>query len=334
MFKPEFDIQKAISFEALTIFPVYAKKKQDEREFITLDEALEKEYAIITETGTDQMQTQNIIPTEEEIPNQEFNYDDIQQQVGEMSTGSAQVNKLFIENKSAFYLYLMAGEVIIGCKQNRVIAQDTIIKPHSEQVPLDVFCVEQGRWVNETHSFNSHKTATHSKLRRTAQEQYNQSAVWDEISRKSGIHKVSSSTNAFNEIYEDKNIQLEIGKYEERLLKSFLNLKQMVGVVAVVEGRIMCADIFSNSKLFHKLWPKLLKSYILDALESDKKKINANAKITKNQVETFFEELKNANVEKKHISGVGVNRRLKTNKMSAFETTLENDLVRYNLYEI
>ncbi len=52
---------------------------------------------------------------------------------------------LSISNNSNKQIYLMAGDLIQGGKQDRVIAKDVILQAGAENIDLSVFCVEQHR---------------------------------------------------------------------------------------------------------------------------------------------------------------------------------------------
>ncbi len=43
-------------------------------------------------------------------------------------------------------MVLLAGEILLGGKQNRVMTEDILLPPLSAPVDLQVYCVEQGRW--------------------------------------------------------------------------------------------------------------------------------------------------------------------------------------------
>ena len=45
----------------------------------------------------------------------------------------------------------MAGEVVKGGKQDRVIAQDVVLAP-GETIDLNAFCVEKNRWVTKNEN--------------------------------------------------------------------------------------------------------------------------------------------------------------------------------------
>lgn len=59
-------------------------------------------------------------------------------------TGS--VAELAIENTGNDEVLIHAGDIVKGGRQDRVLTTTMILKPKSGQVPLDAFCVEQGRW--------------------------------------------------------------------------------------------------------------------------------------------------------------------------------------------
>src|SRR5512147_764239 len=60
--------------------------------------------------------------------------------------GGGEVNRLVLVNNSNRPLLLLAGEIVTGGKQDRVIGKDRIVPAHSDPVDLSVFCVEPGRW--------------------------------------------------------------------------------------------------------------------------------------------------------------------------------------------
>ena len=69
------------------------------------------------------------------------------------TNGGAQVNQLVLVNNSKRPLILLAGEIVTGGKQDRVIGKDRIIPAESDPMDLGVFCVEPGRWVGSSDRF-------------------------------------------------------------------------------------------------------------------------------------------------------------------------------------
>lgn len=61
-----------------------------------------------------------------------------------VETGS--VNQLEIENTSAEEVFVQAGDIVKGGKQDRVLTVTLLLPPKSGKVGIGAFCVEQGRW--------------------------------------------------------------------------------------------------------------------------------------------------------------------------------------------
>ena len=61
-----------------------------------------------------------------------------------VETGS--VNELKIENKSDEEIFIQAGDIVKGGRQDRVLMMSLLLQPGSGQVPIASFCVEAGRW--------------------------------------------------------------------------------------------------------------------------------------------------------------------------------------------
>src|SRR5207302_4131853 len=59
---------------------------------------------------------------------------------------TSSVNELAIENVSSEEVYVQSGDIVKGGKQDRTLAYDFIVPPHSGRMPIASFCVEQGRW--------------------------------------------------------------------------------------------------------------------------------------------------------------------------------------------
>ena len=76
---------------------------------------------------------------------------------------TGQVNELQIENVGGEQVFIQAGDIVKGGKQDRVLTVSLVLPPKSGKVPIASFCVEQGRWSQrgkEDHSkFSSAKEA-------------------------------------------------------------------------------------------------------------------------------------------------------------------------------
>jgi hypothetical protein len=65
-------------------------------------------------------------------------------QVQVIETG--RVNELQIENTGTEQVFIQAGDIVKGGKQDRVLTVSFLLPANSGRVPIASFCVEQGRW--------------------------------------------------------------------------------------------------------------------------------------------------------------------------------------------
>ena len=122
-------IGEPITYETLTVFPVLSSQDAYTADFETLDAALASGEAIVAEQGEYMRRSRN--GAEPAVLS---------------SGGGAQVNQLVLVNRGKKPLLLLAGEVVSGGKQDRIIGKDRIIPIGAQPLPLDVFCVEHSRW--------------------------------------------------------------------------------------------------------------------------------------------------------------------------------------------
>src|SRR5712672_5018 len=151
-----------VVYENIAIFPVVSGSSQDTSSFLTLEEGLASGEVIVSERGAAGMVRDRGVVR----PPQ---YD-----------ASASVNQLVLINRSKRPLLLLAGELVSGGKQDRIIGKDRIVPAGSEPLPLDVFCVEHGRWSSGAN-FTDAKTIVHPSVREQAAVQQDQIRVWSAV---------------------------------------------------------------------------------------------------------------------------------------------------------
>jgi hypothetical protein len=131
-----YKVLEAIRNGSLTVFPVVASKSYATSEFLTLDEGLRSGEVVVTEYGNVRGLVRNrVAPAAQR--------------------DSAEVNRLVLVNNSKRPLLLLAGEIVAGGKQDRVIGMDRIVPSESDPIDLSVFCVEPGRWVASSDRFGT-----------------------------------------------------------------------------------------------------------------------------------------------------------------------------------
>jgi hypothetical protein len=269
---------EAVTYESLTVFPVYASRQADTSGFATLDEALASGDAVVTEQGSYMRRTRD-------------------DGGGTTSYGSAQVNQLVLINRGKRPLLLLAGEVVSGGKQDRVIGKDRIVPIGAEPLPLSVFCVEHGRWTGGSDKFQASGTMVHPSVREKAAVDQSQAQVWAAVrgaapmssaragaataSRtpaaapaisQSDVNSVIASnapTMSYKQIYESPRVGRSVEELAGQLQKRFERATKdhdVVGVVVAFGGEVAWSDVFASSALFEDYWPKLLRSYAVEAL--------------------------------------------------------------------
>jgi hypothetical protein len=162
----DYKILAPITHGDLTIFPVVSGKSHDTSDFITLDEGIRSGDVVVTEVGNLHSSMRRRPPYQPR-PYQ-----------------GAEVNRLVLVNNSKHPLILLAGEVVTGGKQDRVVGKDRIVPAESDPVDLSVFCVEHGRWTETSTKFDTHASVMlQPSVRMKAMADQDQQKVWDEVGR-------------------------------------------------------------------------------------------------------------------------------------------------------
>jgi hypothetical protein len=270
-------LEQPVTYENLTIFPVVSAEDVDTSGIETLDAALASGDVLVTEQG-DYLRRARDGGTP-------------------LASGGAQVNQLVLVNRGKKPLLLLAGEVVSGGKQDRIIGKDRIVPVGSTPLPLDVFCVEAGRWTGGSDRFVAAETMVHPTVREQAAVAQDQAKVWaavrGEIASGAGgaaaaptvatppaisqnevvtVMAESARTQSYRKIYQSKQVGTSVDNFAHEIGQRFdratsgLKGGHVVGVVVAFGGEVAWSDIFASSRLFENYWPKLLRSYAIEAL--------------------------------------------------------------------
>lgn len=252
------------SYRNLVVYPLFTSNRA-RRGYWTLDQALAKELIRISEKG------------------------------------GGSVPELLVENRSDEPVFLLAGEIVTGGKQNRVVSQDILLAPRSGPIGLGVFCVEQGRWTQRTQYFGAEKELAHGKLRQELNAPaVSQSAVWNEVARKADAvaGAVPNETHYLGKIYESSEVRKDLDEYTRAIVWT----QDANGMAVVIGGRVVGVELFGDSETFGRLRDKLLRSYAVDAIE-----VTGPVKVAadKGAVERFLRNAQRAQLSPKETIGVG-----------------------------
>lgn len=205
------------------------------------------------------------------------------------------VNFLDLHNQSKQTLYLLAGEMVIGGKQDRIVAENILIPP-GQTTTIQVFCVEKGRWRYQTAKFQTNAVLAHNKLRLVAQSAKNQGAVWREVGLTNAKMKTHNPSHTYRFNYQNKEALQRINTYYDALIGA-LRHKEMVGVLVAIDGRLTGADIFSDPNMFAKVRDKLLRSYAVEAVPAVSSKVVKQTTSPQTaQVQAFLQNLRRGKI--------------------------------------
>jgi hypothetical protein len=242
-------------YASLQLYPIFASSfflthHQHLGPYLSLQEALDQKKIVITELTSKEDQPSSPSATPEH----------------DSELDEAEVNRLFVENISSDTIIILGGEVVRGGKQDRMIAQDFMVLPHSGKLDIAVFCVEHGRWKGseDVANFVIAMDVAPNKVRRAAKAAAPQEKVWEEVADLNKGLDVTAPTEALASAVGDSKMEESIKPYKKQLEKiDWPN--SVVGVIAVMGNEILGLDIFAQHQLFIKYYPSLLSSYCSDA---------------------------------------------------------------------
>ncbi|HVH69821.1 MAG TPA: DUF6569 family protein [Candidatus Dormibacteraeota bacterium] len=269
----EWRILDPVSYENISVFPVVASYSQDASVFLTLEEGLATGEVVVRERGSEEM-----------VRGRSGRPIYIPQPTG------ASVNQLVLVNRSKRPMLLLAGELVSGGKQDRIIGKDRIVPVGAPPLPLDVFCVEHGRWTGSSQ-FAAASTIVHPSVREKAAVDQAQPEVWSAVrsgttaaappaapaprlssDRLQSAIAGNAPTEAYEKIYQSSAVGVSIDDFVAEVQRRFVSAtsglkgERVVGVVVAYGGEVAWSDIFASGDLFDHYWHKLLRSYSVEAL--------------------------------------------------------------------
>jgi len=272
-------------------------------DFLTLDEALDKEAVAITEVGE-----------------------------------GGSVPELKVVNRSKQKVLLLDGEELVGAKQNRVLNVTILIAAQSETV-IPVSCVEQGRWSYRSRQFGSESRAMSAHLRKRKSEtvtdnlrhrqnfRSDQGVVWEEIENKyARMAAAPSPTMAMADLY----------KYHEDLsaeyLAAFRPVDNQIGIVVFIDGEIVGTEFLDKFESFRKNHAKLVQSYIMDALETATLKSEFTRRPSKAKARRILECAARASTEKRESVALGEDVRFESSEVFGAGLEFGGQLLQLSIF--
>ena len=244
---PRWALSGPFIHQNLAVYLIHGRDVHPGTKFLTLQEALAAKQVIVHETGA--------------------------------------VNQLQLENVSSeFEVFIQAGDIVKGGRQDRVLAYDLLVPVKSGKVPLAAFCVEAGRWqgrgAEDAGKFSQSTGQLPGKaLRLAVGSARQQGQVWEKVKEQQDklgrkLHKSvadSRSPSSLQLTLEDKELQARVDAYVGKLERCVADKPDVLGFAVTINGQVEGAEVFGSSALFRKMWPKLLRAAAVGAFTERQK---------------------------------------------------------------
>ena len=228
-------------YENLTVFLIHGPDQPNSPKFTPLQEAMERNIVIVHETDdVNELSIQNMSPTEE--------------------------------------VFVQAGDIVKGGRQDRMLAVDLILPARSGQVPIAAFCVEHSRWsqrgAEHADQFTLTEMSATKDLKMAARALVNQALVWNKVEE--AQQKLSGSMNddvrstesrtSLPLALENEKVQESAAAYIDRLSAIVDGSTDVIGFAFAINNKLNSADVYASGEMFKRFWPRLLKSAAIEAI--------------------------------------------------------------------
>jgi hypothetical protein len=216
-----------------------------------------------------------------------------------LETGNVQA--LSIENLGDEEVFIQAGDIVKGGRQDRVLSVSMLLTPRSGAVPISSYCVEAGRWAargrEDATRFSSASSSMPTRegklamraetLRRAEAEDgpnplsrplsgraSGQGEVWREVAEAQARWSeilgepvaAAESESSLQLSLENEKLKKVQAEYVSALKPKGEAGEDVVGYAVAVNGRIKSAEIYSSNGLFRKMWNKQLEAGAVEAV--------------------------------------------------------------------
>ena len=271
-------LARPATYANLTVYPVYSDQSKSTAsqaaEFVTLAEGMDRGSLRASEAdcgcvpGTGAAST---VPAQTTVPDDSVtNADEGQEHRG--------ANILMVTNVAPKPTYIPDGQVVPGGGQDRGAAADTIVPARSAEVKVPAYCVEAHRSQGPSADFHKSTTIAIPSVRYAMQVTGEQKPVWNAVAQATTHFNAHTNSGTYAALASAPAAQAATLPYATALTVPVQSGTpgQVIGVVAAINGHIVCADLYRDPALFAQMWPSLLRSYALQAAMSRSKSLSAH----------------------------------------------------------
>jgi hypothetical protein len=253
---------------------------------------------------------------------------------------TSRINELSLENLGDDEVFIQAGDIVKGGKQDRVIGVSLLVPAKSGKIPISSFCVEQGRWTargaEDASRFASAGSSVPSRGAKMAiyaapspaplsgadlpdfrrmDTSSRQAEVWRDVAATQ--RKLQDNVGApVASPLSQSSLQLslenqKLADVKQPYLKALKDAAEkendIVGYVFAVNGKINSGDVYPSNGLFKKMWSKLLNSSVTEAI--GEKNGAAVPVPSTEQVRAFLDEAEKGKSNVRHVNDVKIETR-------------------------
>lgn len=248
-----------------------------------------------------------------------------------------EVQELDVENNSDVPIFIQAGCIVKGGRQDRVFRYDMVLKPNSGRQPIKAFCVEKSRW-SQRGDENPMKFETdagmfaHKNIKLAAMVEQSQGDVWKEVDGlKDKLVANARGGRDFEAKYgtslplamSDTVVGSVTSEYVKTLIPKLEGINGAIGLVTVINGDINSADIYRSSELFEKMRAILIDAAALEAVAEFDLSIETN-NTDVDDVLTWLIQSDKGMAELININDDMVLKNINTDKTYNFETYVDS----------
>lgn len=201
------------------------------------------------------------------------------------------VNALQIENLSDKPIFVQAGDIVKGRRQDRTLAVSLLLPPKSGPVPIASFCIEHGRWSKrvgeDSRAFASAHESVPSRAMKLAvmaplaaasptapDTALRQHKVWadvrrmqEQLSANTGTDvRAAASQSSLQLALENKKFVAMRGAYIKALKGAREKDNDIIGYVIAVNSKLNSGDVYISNGLFRNMGLKMLKAGDTEAI--------------------------------------------------------------------
>jgi hypothetical protein len=239
------------------------------------------------------------------------------------------VAELLVTNPLDTSVLLYDGEELAGAKQDRILNVSVLVAARSE-LAIPVSCVERGRWRSTSPRFRAAPHAAAPDLRRRKSRGLAadplargavQREVWAAVDAQHDRLRTESPTDAQAASYEQRGTDLaELGE-------AFPLEAGQAGAIVAIGRDGLCLDYVSRPEAFARLYEKLLRGYLLDAIDRP-----LRDEAGRTRIDVFLDAVASARVSSRPSEGLGEDRRLDGAGVFGCGLSLADELIQLSAF--